>query len=227
MHHDTFREVFVAMSFINNCPHRGGIDFTPIQIFLFTVPIGTMLKPVVYIRAILYICFQAIYTVIIQYPWFSSWAAVATVVIMAATWLLAFVLIRIPITRRIFLKEPFKLPILCWAFYGLLVVAVVIYDDNGETAEARSLADFLERKAMVLSSSLAYALNCLVTLSVWVWNSKWNFWKHDPIAKMWWLINLGPVMEELFVYSPLPDDDPDLLHLSNSQLDGKPFTSEV
>lgn len=127
-------------SFVNNCPHRGGIDFTPIQIFLFTVPIGTMLKPVVHIRAILYICFQAIYIIIIQYPWFSSWAAVATVVIMAATWLLAVILIRIPITRRIFLKDSFKLPILCWAFYGLLVVAIVIYDDNGETAEVRSLA---------------------------------------------------------------------------------------
>lgn len=77
---------------------------------------------------------------------------------------------------------------------------------------------------------------------MWVQNLKWNFWKH-PITKMWWLINLGLVMEELFVYSPLvgisfsihnhtkimfkPDDDPDLLHLSNSQLDGKPFTSEV
>ncbi|KAG1894922.1 uncharacterized protein F5891DRAFT_700179 [Suillus fuscotomentosus] len=176
------------------------------------------------LRAIFYACFQVIYIIIMQYPWFSSRAAEVTAVIMAATWLLAVVLVRIPITRKVFLNEPFKLPILCWAFYGLLVIALVIYDDS-DTAETRSLADLLENKAMVLSSSLAYALYCLVTLSVWG-NLKWNFWKH-PIAKVWWLINLGPVMEELFVHSPLPEDDPDLLHLSDSQLDEKSFTSEV
>ncbi|KAG1851861.1 hypothetical protein DFJ58DRAFT_419219 [Suillus subalutaceus] len=49
---------------------------------------------------------------------------VTTAVSMAETWLLAVVLVRIPTTRRICLKDAIVLSILCWAFCGLWIVAL-------------------------------------------------------------------------------------------------------
>jgi hypothetical protein len=58
---------------------------------------------------------------------------------MAATWLLAVVLVRIPATRRICLKRGNALCVLCWAFCAFWV-ALRSYDYDNETMKAWSLA---------------------------------------------------------------------------------------
>ncbi|KAG1865963.1 hypothetical protein F4604DRAFT_982214 [Suillus subluteus] len=154
-----------------------------------------------------------------------------TAVSMAATWLLAVVLVRNPTTRRICLKDAIVLSILCWAFCGLWIVALL--DNDCKTVEMWSLTDVLKQNAFELSSTLAWALEFMVMLSFWG-NLKW---KH-PIATVWCLVS--GILEEvshdlipsennldLFAYSSLPHEDPDLSYLSDWELDEKPDKLEV
>ncbi|KAG1774716.1 hypothetical protein EV702DRAFT_481466 [Suillus placidus] len=115
---------------------------------------------------------------------------------------------------------------LCWAFCALWVVALLHYDIKAETW---SLAEYLRLFAIYCSSTLVCTLEFMVMLSFWG-NLKW---KH-PIATVWFLI-LGSVGQasrhlipsennlELLANSSLPHEDPDMSHLSDSQLDEKVF----
>jgi hypothetical protein len=69
-----------------------------------------------------------------------TWIKVVISVSMAATWLLAVALVRIPATRRICLvRNGRALSVLCWQFC-ILWVALRLYDYDDETKVTWSLA---------------------------------------------------------------------------------------
>ncbi|KAG1888647.1 hypothetical protein F4604DRAFT_1899647 [Suillus subluteus] len=159
-----------------------------------------------------------------------TWIEVIIPASMAATWLLAIVLVRIPITRRSCIKDARGLSILCWVFCGLWL-AQRYYDNLA--VETWSPADILKQIAIVLGSTLALALEFMVTLCFWG-NLKW---KH-PIMTVWYLVSgtleqafhdLVPSENnlDLFAYTSLPHEDADLSDLSDSELDEKPYKLEV
>ncbi|KAG2145518.1 hypothetical protein BD769DRAFT_1416126 [Suillus cothurnatus] len=152
---------------------------------------------------------------------------------MAATWLLAVALVRIPATRRICLvRNGRALSVLCWQFC-ILWVALRLYDYDDETKATWSLADSLKQTIIIMSSSLAWGLHFMVMLSFWG-NLKW---KH-PIMTACCLafgmfeeeLHLIPSEDDLqdsVLLSSLLYEDHDLSHLSDSELDEKPSKLEV
>ncbi|KAG2119908.1 uncharacterized protein F5147DRAFT_757123 [Suillus discolor] len=192
---------------------------TPIQILLDS------LITMVFQYAILWAYLLA-YINLVNNALFHSWTGVGLVVSMAATWLFAVALARIPITRRMCREDLSGLSILCLVFCVLWTRILVWYDHGTAEPEMVTWADVLKRLAIFFGSTLAWALEFVVMLCFWG-NLQWK----DPIATSWRFITLGPVDEsdpendlDLCVYSSLLHEDPDLLP---SQLDEKVFTSEV
>ncbi|KAG1791052.1 uncharacterized protein HD556DRAFT_663310 [Suillus plorans] len=178
---------------------------------------------------------------------FPSWTGVCFAISMAATWLFAVVLVRIPSTCRMLLQDLSGLCTLCSIFSALWTCVFQWYDHGTVNPEMVTWAgkvaalhlqelqlmymhteDVLKLIAILLGSMLAWQVEFVVMLCFWG-NLQWK----DPIATFWWLITLGPMIHDedeppndlhLFTYSSLLHEDPDLLFL---QLDEKIFTSEV
>jgi hypothetical protein len=69
-----------------------------------------------------------IHIIFLSLQLFPSWTGVVIAIDMAANWLLAVVLVRIPTTRRICLNNARYLSLLCWIFCVLWVAALWYYD---------------------------------------------------------------------------------------------------
>ncbi|KAG2356912.1 hypothetical protein BDR07DRAFT_1463819, partial [Suillus spraguei] len=132
---------------------------------------------------------------------------------MAATWLFALVLVRVPATRRVCLDNAYIISPLCWTFCAF------------ETTNMQP--NPLKQSAMYYGVTLVLALEFMVMLSFWG-NLKWN----RPVLMLWPLVRsrlervsdhfiLSENTPDMFAYSALPPKDLDLSHLSDSQLDSK------
>lgn len=165
-----------------------------------------------------YILIHIIFLSLQLYP---SWTGVVIAISMAASWLLAVVLVRNPTTRRICLNNARDLTQLCWIFCMLWVVAVWYYDRE----PMETISDLPKKFAVYFCATLAWAVEFMVTLSFWG-NLKWK----RPIVAVGWLVS--GTLEKAFhhlipseddveppAYSLLPHEDSDLSHFSDLQLD--------
>ncbi|KAG1791050.1 uncharacterized protein HD556DRAFT_1528610 [Suillus plorans] len=146
---------------------------------------------------------------------YPSWTRVGLAVSMAATWLFAVVLVRIPSTRRMFLEDLSGLSILCEVFWVLWTFFLLQwYDGAAVELEMVTWTGVLKRLPIFLGSILAWALEFVVMLCFWG-DLQWK----DPIATFWWFITWGPTFRDveegdpendlhLFAYSSLLHEDP-------------------
>jgi hypothetical protein len=111
-------------------------NFTPIQVFNFNM---STLITTTNVESFVLIWFNLVLGInIISSS--CTWIKVVISVSMAATWLLAIALVRIPATRRICLvRNGRALSVLCWQFC-ILWVALRLYDYDDETKATWSLA---------------------------------------------------------------------------------------
>ncbi|KAG1791049.1 uncharacterized protein HD556DRAFT_1445569 [Suillus plorans] len=153
---------------------------------------------------------------------FPSWTGVGFAVSMAATWLFAVVLVRIPSTRRIFLEDLSGLSILCWVFWVLWLCVLAQwsqYDRGTVELPEWKWTDLLKQLAIILGSSLAWMLEFVVMLCFWG-NLQWK----DPIATSWWLIASGPMVRD--VEEGDPENDLDLYVNSSLLHEDHDFTAQ-
>ncbi|KAG1853849.1 hypothetical protein C8R48DRAFT_722589 [Suillus tomentosus] len=150
-----------------------------------------------------------------------SWTGVGFVVSMAATWLFAVALVRIPSTRRMCQEDLSGLWLLCWAFcvsWGFILLWYEPYDLGTMELEWK-WTDLLKDLAIILGSILAWALEFVVMLCFWG-NLQWK----DPIATFWWFIALGPVFRD--VDEGDPENDLDLFVNSSLLHEDHDFTAQ-
>ncbi|KAG2356239.1 hypothetical protein BDR07DRAFT_419898 [Suillus spraguei] len=112
---------------------------------------------------------------------YASWTGVATIVCMAITWLLAVILVRIPITRSICIKDSRSLGVLCWAFCALWIEVVWYYDNE----KAEGMLDLLKKSVVYICASFVWAVEFMVMLSFWG-----NLQLKRPIPMVWSLIKI-------------------------------------
>ncbi|KAG2749057.1 hypothetical protein P692DRAFT_20538032 [Suillus brevipes Sb2] len=119
-----------------------------------------------------------------------SWTGVVIAIGMAASWLIAVVLVRIPTTRRICLNNAGDLTHLCWIFCMLWVAALWYYDRE----PMETILDVPKKFAIYFCATLAWAVEFMVMLSFWG-NLKWK----RPIVMVGCLISgtLGKAFHHL------------------------------
>ncbi|KAG2080361.1 uncharacterized protein F5147DRAFT_738366 [Suillus discolor] len=153
---------------------------------------------------------------------FPSWTGVGFVISMAATWLFAVALVRIPSTRRMCQEDLSGLWLLCWAFCVLWGSILLWYDSEWYDRETLRLewkwTDLLKDLAIIFGSTLAWALEFVVMLCFWG-NLQWK----DPIATFGWFIFLGPVVRD--VEEGDPENDLDLFVNSSLLHEDHDFTA--
>ncbi|KAG1723317.1 hypothetical protein EDD22DRAFT_487594 [Suillus occidentalis] len=139
--------------------------------------------------------FFLINTIFISLESCPSWTGVVIAISMAASWLLAVALVRIPITRRLCLDNARDLSQLCLTFCVLWVTALWHYDKE----PIETLSDVPIKFAIYVCGTLAWAVEFMVMLSFWG-NLRWK----RPIVTVGWLISgtLGNAFHHL-----IPSDD--------------------
>ncbi|KAG1853847.1 hypothetical protein C8R48DRAFT_722582 [Suillus tomentosus] len=152
---------------------------------------------------------------------FPSWTGVGFVVSMAATWLFAVALVRIPSTRRMCQEDLSGLWLLCWVFGVLWAFMLSCYEPyDRETVKLEwKWTDLLKSLAIMLGSSLAWMLEFVVMLCFWG-NLQWK----DPIATFWWFIAAGPLARD--VEEGEPENDLDLFVNSSLLHEDHDFTAQ-
>jgi hypothetical protein len=183
------------------------------ELTLFTT--RTMAEPSALVQEIVFVCiFILIHIVCISSQFCRSWTGVVIAISMAASWLLAVVLVRIPTTRRICLNDARDLTRLCWAFCVFWVAAISYYDREAvETWSGKFAAvtpemptnimhtiDVPKKFAIYFCATLAWAVEFMVMLSFWG-DLKWK----RPIVTVGCLVS-GTLEKALHHLIPNEDD---------------------